>query len=221
MKLVTILLAVCSCTTARILRQEALLQADDSPSQDELTEAQAVRVEEVSLTPHQIDDIANSRETIERYEKNPTLVKQNQFSTIVPLTQDQQAKILREYPYFFKAQTRSDGDISFRQSASNTGAEIPQENGIRVCPVSTDWQAITLAITPENQLVQVVQLPDVMYEQLVFEETCTTTTCNGVANSVCAAVPRYVRAVVIDLVTNGITITDITVHCCACHTRFP
>ncbi|XP_070539827.1 uncharacterized protein [Ptychodera flava] len=174
----------------------------------------------LTLTPSQTNFIDTHQDEITKLEGNPTLVAANREKEFIALTVDQQKQIFRQYGQFFKTSTPSQ-DFSRTSSNARMSIDVMQENGVRVCPVSTEMRAITLALTSDSELVQVVQLPDLQYQQLVFEEQCLNTNCHGVLNSRCVAVPRFVRACVIDLSTNKITMTDIQVECCACHVSFP
>ncbi|XP_077865116.1 uncharacterized protein LOC144351279 [Saccoglossus kowalevskii] len=163
-------------------------------------------------------------ESVEQFRGRPVtqLIEEHRNDGIIDLTTDQQRSILQQYGSFFTPTSSKSypmaGETIF--SAQGDGNRGNTNYGTRVCEVTSGWNEIGLAMTADNRLVQVVQLSDLQYKQLIFEETCLTTSCTGVSGtSQCVAVPRYVRGYVIDLDTNKFTTSDIQVHSCACHTQ--
>ncbi|XP_072038745.1 uncharacterized protein [Amphiura filiformis] len=124
---------------------------------------------------------------------------------IVQLTPGQKTDILTYYRSYF-------------QSAVSL-PNIPKRSkrGLRLCPRQQTWDDLYLALTDDDELIQVVQFPETDDRQWYLNERCAQPTCNQVANCICKQTYRLVRALVIRYEGNEddrVAEKYIKVYCC-------
>ncbi|XP_033113338.1 uncharacterized protein LOC117113934 [Anneissia japonica] len=89
-------------------------------------------------------------------------------------------------------------DADKDQKHSNRTARSPSVF-INVCPVIESWSDLNLAVTENNELVQIIQGPQMFQKQWFLEERCRRSESPVVPNISCIRSFRLVRAVVIFL----------------------
>ncbi|XP_071803709.1 uncharacterized protein [Asterias amurensis] len=178
------------------------------------------------LDAPQLLRIASERSDIEAIEQDPQLLYNARYQrSFVTLTKQQNQQILRNFPYIFRDRR------SFLISSSTVGtvSQSPAGDGRarrsvsqRVCPPILGSQPLIIALQPNGEVVELVQMPGQGKYQWILEETCKFQNDQTLTNLRCFLVERHVTALFINLSqlsqglsTNDFDFADIVVQSCA------
>lgn len=168
---------------------------------------------ELELYTMQTEHIVNKKEYVDN---------QDNQRDIVTLTSEQQQEILASYGDLFATTEQIESKIKLREEAmASEVADNGETNNqrkkraatTRVCPAVQVYEALKLALTEYNILVQVIQIPGVDSYQWFLQESCQHDT-SQVADAECGETDRLVQALIIDLSSYNIQYEWIKVRSC-------
>lgn len=166
-----------------------------------------------------------SMETSKITDKKAFVDNPDNQQSIVTLTPAQEEEILANYGDLFASTTEIEDRMKLREEAMASAADSENKGELvnssrkkrasttRVCPALQVYEALTLALTELNILVQVIQIPGVDYRQWFLQESCQYAS-SVVADADCATTDRLVQALIIDLNSGNIQYEWIRVRSC-------
>ncbi|XP_022110265.1 uncharacterized protein LOC110989883 [Acanthaster planci] len=164
----------------------------------------------VVLTPEQRLEVQEKQPLVRRWltaNGHQSVRRDIPHGPIVTLTPAQRDQILAQYGDYF---SRADELPTLRQSRS-------VQTQTNICPRQEHWEDLTLALTNDDELIQVVQFPETDDKQWILTERCTQNYCSFVSNCACSTNTRLVRAFVISLDQSVVARKFIKVYCCAAY----
>ncbi|XP_071803026.1 uncharacterized protein [Asterias amurensis] len=159
----------------------------------------------------QLQQIVSQRSVVEEIEQDPQLLYNATYQrSFVTLTNQQNQQILRNFPDIFRDRSPA-GEGRARRSVSQ-----------RVCPPILGSQPLIIALQPNGEVVELVQMSGQGMYQWILEETCQFPNDKTHIELSCCLVERNVTALFINLsqLSHGISandfdFADIVVQCCA------
>ncbi|XP_033634555.1 uncharacterized protein LOC117295879 [Asterias rubens] len=128
---------------------------------------------------------------------------------IVTLNSEQKSKILSRYGNYFHDPDRTPPIPSTTIPPHH---REKRSSSVNVCPREELWDALVLALTDDDELIQVIQIADAT--QWILMERCAQTHCNFVSSCQCTHHTRLVRAAVISFDQSQVVERYIKVYCC-------